>query len=98
MMKFAIATATFGTLAAATVGLAGAAAAAPLGGDNAADAISRLQADGYNVQLNPGISNAPLANCTATGIHGLPSNSDIGLATQPTTVFVDVYCPETGNI
>jgi hypothetical protein len=97
--KFALTTAAFGALAAAALGLAGAATAAPLGGSSAADAISTLKAEGYNVQLNEPISNAPLSECTVTGVHGLPSNSDsVGHVTPFTTVYVDVNCPQSGTV
>ncbi len=49
-LSFTVATAT--TFAAAAVGLAGTAVAAPTGGGNAADAVKELQAEGYNVQIN----------------------------------------------
>jgi hypothetical protein len=52
MRRLAIGTATFGILAAATLGLAGTASAAPLEDGSAADAINQLKAQGYDVQLN----------------------------------------------
>ena len=64
MKKFTIAAPVFGVLAATALGLAGAAAAAPTQGSSAADTVSSLQAQGYNVQLN-GSATAP-----AVAVHG----------------------------
>ena len=50
--RLEIGTATFGILAAATLGLAGTASAAPLEDGSAADATNQPTAQGYNVQLN----------------------------------------------
>ena len=90
MKKFAITTSIFGALAATALGLAGAAAAASTGGSSAADTVSSLQAQGYNVQLN-GSATAPLSQCAVTGVHGdSPGRVD---STQFTTVYVDISCP-----
>ncbi len=89
MKKFAITTSIFGALAATALGLAGAAAAVPTG-SSAADTVSSLQAQGYNVQLN-GSATAPLSQCAVTGVHGdSPGRID---STQFTTVYVDISCP-----
>ena len=89
MKKFAITTSIFGALAATALGLAGAAAAVPTG-SSAADTVSSLQAQGYNVQLN-GSATAPLSQCAVTGVHGYsPGRID---STQFTTVYVDISCP-----
>jgi len=94
MKKFTITTATVGILAATAVGLAGAAAAAPLGGSNAADTVNTLKAQGFSVQLN-GTANVPLSRCTATGVNGLPDAHKAGqIETQSTTVYVDISCPD----
>ena len=73
MRRLAIGTATFGILAAATLGLAGTASAAPLEDGSAADAINQLRAQGYNVQLNltNGYRDVPLSECSVLGVHGL---------------------------
>lgn len=90
MNKFTITTSIFGALAATALGLAGAAAAASTGGSSAADTVSSLQAQGYNVQLN-GSATAPLSQCAVTGVHGdSPGRID---STQFTTVYVDISCP-----
>ena len=89
MKKFAITTSIFGALAATALGLAGAAAAVPTG-SSAAETVSSLQAQGYNVQLN-GSATAPLSQCAVTGVHGdSPGRID---STQFTTVYVDIACP-----
>ncbi len=89
MKKFTITTSIFGALAATALGLAGAAAAMPTG-SSAADTVSSLQAQGYNVQLN-GPATAPLSQCAVTGTHGdSPGRID---STQFTTVYVDISCP-----
>ena len=85
-----ITTATVGILAATALGLAGAAAAAPLEGASAADTIKSLQDQGYSVQIN-GLANAPLSKCRVTGVHGL-SGTMVGSA-EFDTVYVDISCP-----
>ena len=85
-LSFTVATAT--TFAAAAVGLAGAAGAAPTGGGNAADAVKELQAEGYNVQINGSVTD-PLSTCVTTGVHGVPT-----AGSSFTTVDVDVSCPD----
>ena len=91
---FTVAAAT--AFAAAAVGLAGTASAAPTGGGNAADAVKELQGEGYNVQINGGVS-MPLSECTTTGVHGLPNaTGSSGPRSGPVTftnVEVDVSCP-----
>ena len=99
MRRLAIGTATFGILAAATLGLAGTAAAAPLEDNSAADAINQLKAQGYNVQLNltNGYRDVPLSECSVLGVHGLSGTDAAGKPLTPTevgTVYVDVNCPE----
>jgi hypothetical protein len=97
MKKFTITTVTIGALAAGALGLAGAAAAVPTGGQPASEVVKSLQDQGFNVQLN-GFVTTPLSRCTVTGVHGL-SNSNVDASgrkidpTQSTTVFVDVDCP-----
>jgi hypothetical protein len=91
------ATATFlGVLAAGSVAFAGTAAAAAAGGSSAADTISQLRADGYDVQVNLNSTrDVPLSECTVTGTSGIPKSAPVGGAPtgQFTTVYVDVNCP-----
>jgi hypothetical protein len=99
MRGLTIGTATFGILAAATLGLAGTAAAAPLEDNSAADAINQLKAQGYNVQLNltNGYRDVPLSECKVLGVHGLSGTDSAGKPRTPAevgTVYVDVNCPE----
>ena len=99
MRCLAIGTATFGILAAATLGLAGTAAAAPLEDNSAADAINQLKAQGYNVRLNltNGFRDVPLPECSVLGVHGLSGTDSAGQPLTPAevgTVYVDVNCPE----
>jgi hypothetical protein len=94
MKKLTIISATVGTLAATALGLAGTAAAAPLGGSSAADTVQSLQAQGFNVQIN-GTAIVPLSRCTTTGVNGVPAAHTAGqLETQFTTVYVDISCPD----
>jgi hypothetical protein len=91
MTRFLVTTVTAGALAAAALGLAGTAAAFPSGG-SAADTVTSLEAEGYNVQLN-GIASAPLSRCSVTGIHPKLNDSASIAEKQNTTVFIDVSCP-----
>jgi hypothetical protein len=52
MKKFGFASILAGGLAAAVLGVAAPAGAAPTGPGNAQDTINQLQADGYNVIVN----------------------------------------------
>ena len=89
MRKFSFTVATATTFAAAAVGLAGTATAAPTGGGNAADAVKELQADGYNVNINGSVTDL-LSTCVTTGVHGVLSTAGSSF----TTVEVDVSCPD----
>ena len=96
MKRIIFGTAVAGVLAAGSVALASTAAAAPLGGSSASDAVNQLRAQGYSVQLNlNGPRDVPLSECTVNGVHGLPAAAPVGggQATQFTTVYVDVNCP-----
>jgi hypothetical protein len=96
MKRLTIGTVTLGMFAAGSLALAATAAAAPSGGGSAADTISQLKADGYNVQLNLNSTrDVPLSACTVTGTHGIPNSAPLGGAptTQFTTVYIDVNCP-----
>jgi hypothetical protein len=67
MKKLGFATVVASGLAAAVLGLAGPAAAAPSGPGNAEQTISDLQADGYNVIVNR-IGSAPLDQATVVAV------------------------------
>jgi hypothetical protein len=67
MKRFAFATIVAGGLAAATVGLAAPALAAPSGPGNAQDTVNSPEANGYKVILNK-IGSAPLDQSTVTGV------------------------------
>ena len=82
-----------GLLTAASLALAGIAAAAPMGGGSAADAVKSLRAQGYDVQIN-GDRNAPLSECTVTEVSGLSGSNAAGHAgvSKGSTVYVGVDC------
>jgi hypothetical protein len=71
------------------------ASAAPLGGQSAADAVSSLQARGYDVQVQ-GDTDAPLSECIATQISGLSGSNAGGQSGVPagSTVYVTVSCDD----
>jgi hypothetical protein len=87
-------------LAAAALGLAGAAAADPAefnnGFGNAQATIDTLKAQGYNVVLN-GAAVYPLSGCKVTGVEGLrndnsnPAGNRLD-STRFDTVYVDITC------
>lgn len=95
MFKIAITGLTAGALTAATLGLAGTAAAFP-GSGSAEDTVTGLKADGFQVALNGSTNNQPLSRCSVQGLHPLTS----GLARlspaekQNTVVFIDLSCPD----
>jgi hypothetical protein len=91
-----------GVLAAAAVGLAGAANAAPTGPSNADQTVRQLKADGLTVILNKS-GTAPLDECTVDAIRpgqtfsrmdsGVPgAMDDIVTTVTASTVYVDVSC------
>ena len=90
MKKLVFATAGV-VLAAAGLGLAGAAGAVPSQGASAADTIQSLQDEGYVVQTN-GIASAPLSKCRVLGIHGL-AGTEMSARNGFDTVYVDISCP-----
>jgi hypothetical protein len=104
-MRIVTTAATIGVLAAAGLGLAGAAAAAPtIVGGSAADVVKALQERGYNVQINGQPNGMQLSRCTATGVEGLNGTMTMAsvmmMLMQPPefdTVFVDVSCPSSNN-
>jgi len=100
MNKFGFATAVVGGLAAAIIGLAAPASAAPTGPGNAQQTINELQAQGYKVIVNR-IGTAPLDQAavvavrpgqtysrTDTGVPG--AGNDIVTTVTDKTVYVDV--------
>ena len=98
MKKLGLATVAASGLAAAILGLAVPAAAAPSGPGSAQDTINNLKADGYNVIVNR-VGGTPLEQATVVAVRpgqtysrtdsGNPGDS---LATTVTdkTVYVDV--------
>ena len=98
MNKFGFATVAASALAAAFIGLAGPAQAAPSGPGNAQDTISDLQAQGYTVVVNR-IGNAPLEQASVVAVrsgqtysrtdHSGPGD-DLSTKLLSKTVYVDV--------
>ncbi len=98
MKKFGFATALAGGLAAAVMGLAAPAVAAPTGPGSAQDTIDQLQADGFNVIVNR-IGSTPLDQATVVAVRpgqtysrtdsGTPGDS-FGTTVTGKTVYVDV--------
>ena len=98
MKKMGLATIAASGLAAAILGLAAPAGAAPTGPGNAQETITELRADGYNVIVNR-VGTTPLEQATVVAVRpgqtysrtdsGNPGDS---LATTVTskTVYVDV--------
>lgn len=98
-MKYLIAT---GAMAVAALGFAGAASAAPSGSTAASEAVSSLEAQGFNVILNK-IGTAPLDQCLVNSVRpgqtysrmdsGVPgAMDDIVTTVTAKTVYVDVVC------
>jgi hypothetical protein len=99
MRRLAIGTAIFGVVAAATGGFAGVATAAPLGGQDALDAVNQLRAQGYSVSVHVtnGPRDVPLSECTVLDVSGLNGTNSAGKPLTPAqtgTVYVDANCPE----
>jgi hypothetical protein len=100
MKKFGLATAMVAGAAAAIVGLAAPAAAAPTGPGNAQQTINELQTQGYTVIVNR-IGTAPLDQATVVAVRpgqtfsrtdtGVPgAGNDIYTTVTGKTVYVDV--------
>ena len=100
MTKFGFAAAIASGLAAAIIGLAAPAEAAPTGPGNAQQTISELQAQGYNVIVNR-IGNTPLEAATVVAVRpgqtfsrtdsGVPgAGDDVVTTVTDKTVYVDV--------
>jgi hypothetical protein len=98
MKKFGIASVAASALAAAFLGLAAPAAAAPAGPGSAQDTISELQRQGYTVVVNR-IGNAPLEQASVVAVrpgqtysrtdHSGPGD-DLSTKVLNKTVYVDV--------
>jgi hypothetical protein len=100
MKKFGLATATIAGAAAAVIGVAAPAAAAPSGPGNAQQTINELQAQGYTVIVNR-TGTAPLDQSTVVAVRpgqtysrtdtGVPgAGNDIFTTVTGKTVYVDV--------
>jgi hypothetical protein len=100
MNKFGFATAIVGGLAAAIIGLAVPASAAPAGPGSAQQTINELQAQGYTVIVNR-LGAAPLDQATVVAVRpgqtysrtdtGVPgAGNDIHTTVTGKTVYVDV--------
>jgi hypothetical protein len=100
MKKFGFATATVAGAAAAIIGLAAPATAAPSGPGNAQQQINELQAQGYTVIVNR-IGTAPLDQASVVAVRpgqtysrtdtGVPgAGNDIYTTVTDKTVYVDV--------
>jgi hypothetical protein len=92
MKKFGFATVVASGLAAAILGLASPAQAAPTGPGNAEQTISRLEAQGYHVIVNR-MGSAPLDQATVVAVRpGQTYPRTDGAVTGVTgrTVYVDV--------
>ena len=74
-------------LAAGTLAWPATAAASARTTSSAADVVSELQSQGYDVQLN-GQPNGALAHCSVTGVHQTSRGQ-----MQPGTAYVDLDCP-----
>jgi hypothetical protein len=93
-----------GAIAAAALGLAGSANAAPMGPD-VSRTVESLQSEGFHVIVNK-VGNSPLDQCTVSGVRPgqtytkmeseIPGPDDrgVGIVTTVTgkTVYVDVAC------
>ena len=100
MKKLGLATATIAGAAAAVIGLAAPAAAAPTGPGNAQQTINELQAQGYTVIVNR-TGTAPLDQATVVAVRpgqtysrmdtGVPgAGNDIHTTVTGKTVYMDV--------
>jgi hypothetical protein len=77
------------------LGSIGVADAAATGGGSAADTVTALEGQGYDVQIN-GSAHQPLSQCTVTGVHGVSNTDANGARIVPdqfNTAYVDVDCP-----
>lgn len=104
MKSIRMAVVTAGALAAAGIGLAGSANAAPMGPD-VSQTVESLMSEGFHVIVNK-TGNAPLEQCAVAGVRPgqtytrmeseIPGPSDrgVGIVTTVTgkTVYLDVAC------
>jgi hypothetical protein len=98
-MKSACSVLVTSGLAAATLGLAAPAVAAPSGTGSAQDTVNQLQANGYRVILNK-IGDAPLDQCTVASVRPgreiteprTDHSGDLVQVVLYTTVYVAVTC------
>jgi hypothetical protein len=99
MKKSTFATIAATGLAAATLGLAAPAMAAPSGGGSAQDTVKSLEASGYRVILNK-VGGARLDHCTVASVRPgrqitqprTASGGDLVQQVLYTTVYVDAVC------
>jgi hypothetical protein len=102
MKNFFVVSLTAGVLAAGGLAAAAAAAAAPTGPESAADAVSSLQAKGYNVIVNH-LGAGPLDQCTMYTIRpgstytrmdsGFPgADNDVITRVVSMTIHLDAAC------
>jgi hypothetical protein len=99
MKKFTFAAVAASGLAAATLGLAAPAMAAPSGAGSAQDTINTLQAHGYRVILNK-VGSAPLDQCTVASVRPgrqiteprTLSSGNLEEHVLYTTVYVEANC------
>ena len=96
MNKFGFATIAASAFAAAFIGLAGPAAAAPTGPGNARTSINELRSQGYRVQVNR-LNDVPLDQARVVGVSPNASirpdairSDDKNITTFSTTVYIDV--------
>lgn len=100
MTKFTVATLAASGLAAAILGLAAPADAAPTGPDNAQDTVNALEAQGYHVIVNR-LSSTPLDQATVVAVRSGQSYSrtdsgvrepenDLITTVTGKTVYIDV--------
>jgi hypothetical protein len=95
MKKFAITAAAFASIAAGGLGLAATAAAIPLAGEPADQAVRVLESEGYTVRINQSVD-VPLSSCTVLSISGLRGTQENGVLKDPgalNVVSIDVNCP-----
>lgn len=68
------------------------------GAESAADTISDLEDQGYDVAINwvAGDRSVPLSRCSVTAIHN-PDRSADAVPLSSTTVYVDISCPSDNH-
>jgi hypothetical protein len=102
MKSFTLPVIAAGVIAAAALGLAGAAGAAPSGAVDASQTLSQLEARGFDVIVNK-LGTAPLDQCVVSAVRpgqtysrmdsGAPgAMDDIVTTVTAMTVYLDVAC------